>query len=50
MILRKEPVQKIRERAKKSGMRTLREVGWDKVKAGITTPEEVLRVTEMEEN
>jgi len=27
------------------GMRTLREDGWEKVRAGLTTPEEVLRVT-----
>ncbi len=31
--------------AKKEGMKTLREDGWDKVRAGLTTPEEVLRVT-----
>ncbi len=31
--------------AKKEGMKTLRQDGWDKVRAGLTTPEEVLRVT-----
>jgi type II secretory ATPase GspE/PulE/Tfp pilus assembly ATPase PilB-like protein len=32
------------------GMRTLRVDGWNKVKAGITTIEEVLRVTQIEEH
>jgi hypothetical protein len=32
------------------GMRTLRTDGWNKVKAGITTIEEVLRVTQIEEH
>ena len=31
-------------------MRTLRIDGWNKVKAGITTIEEVLRVTQIEEH
>ncbi len=31
-------------------MRTLRIDGWNKVKAGITTIEEVLRVTQTEEH
>jgi hypothetical protein len=33
-----------------AGMRTLRTDGWNKVKAGSTTIEEVLRVTQMEEH
>jgi general secretion pathway protein E len=32
--------------AVRSGMRTLKEDGWNKVIAGITTPDEVLRVTQ----
>ena len=28
-----------------AGMRTLRDDGWDRVRAGITTPEEVIRIT-----
>jgi general secretion pathway protein E len=32
--------------AKKNGMRQLREDGWEKIATGITTPEEVLRVTQ----
>jgi len=30
----------------KSGMLTLRDDGWTKVLAGLTTPDEVLRVTQ----
>lgn len=36
----------LKERAISSGMRTLKEDGWTKVRAGITTPDEVLRVTQ----
>lgn len=36
--------------ARKQGMRTLRNDGWTKVKAGVTTIEEVLRVTQNEEH
>jgi len=32
-----------------AGMRTLRTDGWNKVKAGETTIEEILRVTQIEE-
>jgi type II secretory ATPase GspE/PulE/Tfp pilus assembly ATPase PilB-like protein len=32
------------------GMRTLRTDGWNKVRAGQTTIEEVLRVTQIEEH
>jgi type II secretory ATPase GspE/PulE/Tfp pilus assembly ATPase PilB-like protein len=35
----------IREQARKSGMKTLRQDGFDKVLAGLTTLDEVLRVT-----
>jgi type II secretory ATPase GspE/PulE/Tfp pilus assembly ATPase PilB-like protein len=33
-----------------AGMRTLRTDGWNKVKTGATTIEEVLRVTQIEEH
>jgi type II secretion system protein E len=33
-----------------AGMRTLREDGWDRVRAGITTPEEVIRITKADKN
>jgi len=35
----------IRKAAREAGMRTLRQDAWMKVMAGITTVEEVLRVT-----
>ena len=35
----------IRDEAKKEGMRTLRQDAIDKLKAGLTTPEEIARVT-----
>jgi len=45
LILTKATAQKIRDVAREKGMTTLREDGWKKVVAGITTVEEVLRVT-----
>ena len=48
LILNKSSNQEIRRVAKKAGMRTLRDTGWEKVKQGITTPEEILRVTDAE--
>jgi general secretion pathway protein E len=36
----------LRDSALQSGMRTLRDDGWTKVLAGVTTPDEVLRVTQ----
>jgi len=45
LILTKATSQTIRESARKRGMTTLREDGWKKVAKGITTVEEVLRVT-----
>jgi general secretion pathway protein E len=45
LILGKSNAQKIRDFARDQGMTTLREDGWKKVAAGITTVEEVLRVT-----
>lgn len=48
MILTREPANKIKNKAVSSGMRTLRDDGWDKVKRGLTTPAEVLRVTQQE--
>ena len=43
-------VATIAQRAMEGGMRTLRNDGWKKVKAGQTTIEEVLRVTQTEEH
>jgi general secretion pathway protein E/type IV pilus assembly protein PilB len=45
MIYEKVSATKIRERAREAGMRTLREDGLRKVLAGITTVDEVMRVT-----
>jgi general secretion pathway protein E len=49
LILGKRDSNIIREVARKNGLRTLREDGWLKVKQGITTIPEVLRVTQEEE-
>ena len=45
LILAKSTAQKIRDFSRSQGMTTLREDGWKKVATGITTVEEVLRVT-----
>ncbi|MFO7870934.1 MAG: type II secretion system ATPase GspE [Kiritimatiellia bacterium] len=45
MIFDKVPSSQLRIRAREMGMRTLREDGFRKVTAGITTLEEVVRVT-----
>jgi type II secretory ATPase GspE/PulE/Tfp pilus assembly ATPase PilB-like protein len=49
LILHKAPAYQIKKKAQESGFITLREAGIEKVRLGITTPEEVMRVTEMEE-
>jgi len=49
LILEKKESHIIKEAARKNGMRTLREDGWIKVKQGVTTISEVLRVTQEEE-
>ncbi len=48
MILEKPDTPKLKAYAKQHGMRNLREDGFLKVLQGITTPEEVLRVTQEE--
>ena len=45
MILQNRSSDELRDVARKAGMRTLAEDGWRLVTEGITTPEEVLRVT-----
>ncbi|GDY23195.1 general secretion pathway protein GspE [Verrucomicrobiota bacterium] len=45
LILKNSSSDKIRDAARRAGMRTLSEDGWRLVREGITTPEEVLRVT-----
>jgi type II secretion system protein E len=50
LIMNRSSSTAIAQRAMEAGMRTLRTDGWNKVKAGETTIEEVLRVTQMEEH
>jgi len=50
LIMNRAPASTIAQKAIENGMRTLRTDGWTKVKAGITTIEEVLRVTQIEEH
>ena len=46
ILLRSPDVGALRAAAREQGMRTLKEDGWSKVQAGITTVEEVLRVVD----
>ncbi len=48
LILRKTSTNIIRQEAISQGMVALRDDGWDKVRKGVTTVEEVLRVTQEE--
>jgi type II secretion system protein E len=50
LVMNRAPASTIAQRAMEEGMRTLRTDGWNKVKAGQTTLEEVLRVTQSEEH
>ncbi|WP_297446224.1 GspE/PulE family protein, partial [Desulfurobacterium sp.] len=45
MIVRGKSEEEIRKKAVENGLRTLREIGKIKIAKGVTTPEEVLRVT-----
>ena len=49
LILRKTPSDQMKKLAVKKGMRTLRQDGWQKVIAGIATPEEIVKTTSAEE-
>lgn len=46
MITARMPSREIKQVAILGGMKTLRDHGWEKVALGITSPSEVLRVTE----
>ena len=46
LVLKRVSADKIKDKAVSMGMRTLRDDGWVKIKSGLTTPSEVLRVTE----
>jgi len=50
LILQRATASAIAQRGLECGMRTLRMDGWNKVRKGITTVEEVLRVTQTEEH
>lgn len=50
MVIQKASSQQIKRKAVELGMRTLRQDGWDKIVKGQTTFEEVMRVTQVEEN
>ena len=49
LILAKASASQIKKKAQEEGFKILREAGIEKVKQGLTTLEEVLRVTELEE-
>jgi general secretion pathway protein E len=46
LIMNNEDASVLTAAAKRNGMTTLREDGWDKVRRGVTTVDEVLRVTQ----
>ncbi len=50
LILKKAPSGQIKKIALSRGMRTLRQDGWQKVILGMTTPEEVMKVTSADED
>ena len=50
LVMNRANASAIAQRAMEAGMRTLRTDGWNKVRNGETTIEEVLRVTQMEEH
>lgn len=49
LIIEKTSAMVIRQKAIQRGLKTLRDDGWDKVKKGVTSIEEVLRVTQEDE-
>ncbi len=44
LVLRRAPIAEVREAAIASGMTTLLQDGWRKVRGGISTPDEILRI------
>ena len=47
LVVRRASAAEILKVAVKGGLRLLRDDGWDKVRAGLTTVEEVLRATKV---
>jgi type II secretory ATPase GspE/PulE/Tfp pilus assembly ATPase PilB-like protein len=45
-VMRNEDAGKLTLLARRNGMRSLRDDGWDKVRRGVTTAGEVTRVTQ----
>ncbi|MBI4566010.1 MAG: type II secretion system ATPase GspE [Planctomycetes bacterium] len=45
LVLKRTGSNAVKKACVERGMRTLRDDGWDRVRAGITTPEEVVRIT-----
>lgn len=48
LIMERASVNRIKETALKEGMKTLRQAGWEKVRQGLTSIQEVVRVTQEE--
>ncbi len=46
LIMQNADASKITDAARRNGMLSLREDGWSKIASGVTTPDEVLRVTQ----
>jgi general secretion pathway protein E len=46
IIMRNEDASVITAAARRNGMRNLRDDGWEKIARGVTTPDEVIRVTQ----
>jgi len=48
LIMQRATASRIKEKAVQCGMKTLRQSGWEKVKKGLTSLQEVIRVTQEE--
>ena len=46
LIMSNADATKLTDAARRNGMRNLREDGWEKIARGVTTVEEVMRVTQ----
>jgi type II secretory ATPase GspE/PulE/Tfp pilus assembly ATPase PilB-like protein len=47
LVIDKASASQIKKKAIEQGLRTLMQEGWAKIREGLTTPEEVMRVTEL---
>ncbi|MCA9400304.1 MAG: Flp pilus assembly complex ATPase component TadA [Candidatus Omnitrophica bacterium] len=48
LVMERATSGKVKDAAVRAGMKTLRQSGWEKVLRGLTTPEEIIRVTQEE--